>query len=63
MNHPDEQNPDKSPFYTSPLIRLFEQKGYQCEAINCDNETIYVMTSDFSREEKSPETRSRIIAH
>ena len=63
MNHPDEQNQQKSLFYTSTLISLFEKKGYKCEAINRDKETIYVMKSELSKMEKSFEPRPRIMTH
>lgn len=63
MNHPDEQNQEKRIFYTSPLISLFEQKGYQCQAINSDNETIYVMKSELSKNEKSFEPGTKSFVH
>ena len=43
MNRPTEQNQEKSQAYTSSLINLFQQKGYECQEINRDAETIYVM--------------------
>jgi hypothetical protein len=60
MNHPFKQNQQKSKTYTSTLISLFEKKGYQCEEINGDCETIYIMKSDLSRKEKSPERQPRL---
>ena len=51
MNHPVEQNQEKGLYYTSALIRLFEQKGYTCEELSIDNDTVYVMKSNFSQKE------------
>lgn len=63
MNQPDEQNQEKGLIYTSPLINLFEQKGYECKAINRDNETIYVMKSDLTKMEKSLELGPKPFVH
>lgn len=53
MNHPFEQNREKNNSSISTLISLFEKKGYQCEKIPGDKETIYVLKSELSWKEKS----------
>ena len=63
MNHPTEQNPEKSQTYTSALISLFEKKGYQCEEINRDKDTIYVMKYEFSQQRRPFEPKSKITIH
>ena len=60
MNHPFEQNREKNNSSISTLISLFEKKGYQCEKITGDKETIYVLKSELSWKEKSPQPKVAI---
>ena len=63
MNPTLDQNREKSILHTSNLIRLFEQKGYLCEEISRDKETIYLMKSDFSKREKVPASNPKVTVH
>ena len=63
MTHPVEQNQEKSLLYTSTLISLFEDKGYNCEAIKRDQETIYVMKFDRPKRSEPFEPRERISSN
>ena len=60
MNRPTEQNQQKSQTHTSVLINLFQKKGYECEEINRDEETIYVMKYEFSQQQKPFEPKPKI---
>lgn len=63
MNRPTEQNQEKSQTYTSSLITLFKKKGYECEEINRDEETIYMMKYEFSQQRKPFEPKPKITIH
>ena len=63
MNFPTEQNQEQSETYTSALISLFKQKGYECEKINRDKDTIYVMKYEFSQQRKPFEPKPKITIH
>jgi len=60
MNRPTEQNQEKSQTYTSALLNLFEQKGYQCEAITHEQDTIYVMKHELNQKRKPFEAKPKI---
>ena len=61
MTHPVEQNQEKSLLYTSTLISLFEQKGYNCKKINGDEETIYVMKFDLPKRSEPFDPKEKFI--
>jgi hypothetical protein len=63
MNLPNEQNQEKSETHTSALISLFKKKGYECEKINSDKDTIYVMKYEFSQQQKPFEPKPKITIH
>ena len=63
MNHYPELTTQKENPYTSVLVNLFQQKGYKCEEIAQEGETIYVMKFDLPQAEKSFEPRPRILVH
>lgn len=63
MNHPNERNQEKSQTYTSTLINLFEQKGYECEEITEEEDTVYVMKFMLSNQEKGFEPKPKISIH
>ena len=63
MNRPTEQNQEKNQTYTSTLISLFEQKGYECEEINLDKDTVYLMKYQLSSQEKPFEPKPRITVN
>ena len=63
MNPPTEQNQEKNQTYTSTLISFFEQKGYECEEINFDKATVYLMKYQLSSQEKSFEPKPRITVN
>jgi hypothetical protein len=60
MNRPTEQTQEKNHTYSSTLISLFEQKGYECEEISHDKGTIYVMKYQLSHQEKPFEPKPKI---
>jgi hypothetical protein len=63
MNRPTEQNQEKSQTNTSSLISLFKQKGYECEEIARDKDTIYVMKFELSQQMRPFEPKPRITVH
>ena len=60
MNPSAEQNQDQNLLYTSPLISLFEQKGYDCKKIDQGEETIYVMKFELTQRDKSFQPKPKI---
>ena len=60
MNPFVEQTQDKNLLYTSTLRSLFEQKGYDCDKIDQDEETIYVMKFELTQGEKSFQPKPKI---
>jgi hypothetical protein len=60
MNHPTEQNQENSQTYISSLISLFEQKGYECEEIVGDSDTLYVMKYDVPSHSKPFEPKPKM---
>ena len=63
MNHSTELNQQTDQTHTSSLVTLFQQKGYKCEEIAQEDETIYVMKFDLPQPEKSFEPRPRFFVH